>query len=125
GAGAGNRARDECAGSARLLAENCCPLAKARDSWKDQGLLHSRCALCLTKLDANKSTTVERNQFSSGTRNAGANIGCRRIQARFIHAGVQAARRLTTPCRFQRSPAKLADGVAQIIQLVVPRRSLF
>src|SRR5207244_13105965 len=69
-------ARGEYAGAARLLAENCRPLARTPGSRRDQGLLHSCCALSFTRLDGDKSATVERDQFPSSTRDTRPNSRC-------------------------------------------------
>src|SRR6266404_2022891 len=91
GASVGNRSRGQSAGTARLLAKNLRALATAPGSRQNQKLLHARGALSVTKLDASKSTTIEHDQFPSSTRDAGANAGCRRIQSRFVRAGVHIA----------------------------------
>src|SRR5437762_5182523 len=79
------------AGTARLLAKNFRALAAASDSRQNQKLLYTRGALSVTKLDASKSTTIERDQFPGSARDVGRNAGCRRIQPRFIRAGIHVA----------------------------------
>src|SRR5438876_8144801 len=91
GASVSNRSRAESAGTARLLAKNLRALAAAPGSRQNQKLLHARGALSVTKLDAGKSATIEHDQFPGSTRDAGANAGCRRIQSRFVRAGVHIA----------------------------------